>query len=51
MMLLMLKLGIRCYLWQFYENVLPVAAWGVCGGEVCYSSVVLLLIILELSFN
>lgn len=48
MMLLMLKLGIRCYVWQLYENMmLPVAAW----GEGCYSSVVVLLVILELSFN
>lgn len=35
MMLLMLKLGIRCYLWQFYEDMmLPIAAL-----EGCYSVV------------
>lgn len=35
MMLLMLKPGIRCYLWQFYEDMmLPIAALGGCYSVV-----------------
>lgn len=35
MMLLMLKLGIRCYLWQFYEDMmLPIPALGGCYSVV-----------------